>query len=231
MRVCLFVAILAGTLIGASGAQAGGSNDVAATRFELGQKLYAVGRYAEAVVAYEAARKLAPRPELDLQIARCHERMSDWPNAIAAYTRYIETTPTPLDADTVLVHIGELRDKGPTPPPAVLQIELAPVAATPRPRGMFIGGAILGGVGLCGVGAGIGMGVAGDQAAGAATARGRAHLPYDPAQDQQIATDRIAQGVLLGVGAAMVVTGVILMAVGKRTPARFARLIAAPVRF
>ena len=210
------------------------AGDKVSNRFELGQKLYAVGRYSEALATFEAARKLAPRPEFDLSIARCYERLSDWPNAIAAYTRYIETTPTPLDADMVLVHIGELRDKLATAPPPAVVTEPAPIQRqpdSPRGRGMFVAGAVLAGVGLAALGAGIGMGVAGDQAADAATARDRAGSRYDPAQDQQITTDRIAQGVLLGVGAVAVVTGVVLLAVGKRASSRYAWVTSAGVRF
>jgi len=205
----------------------------AASRTELGQRLFAVGRYAEALAAFEAARKTAPRPELDLLIARCYERLSDNPRAIEAYTHYIESTPTPLDADAVLTHIGELRGAKPAVLLAPVIVETAPQVMVERPgRGLRIAGIVIGGVGLAAVGTGIGMGVAGDQAADAATARARAGLVYDHAQDDQIASDRLAQGVLIGIGAAAVVAGVVCLAVGSRRPtAKFARLSPAGVRF
>jgi hypothetical protein len=228
MRALSLLALLTA---GAAHADEDKTKPIAASHFQLGEQLYLAGQYAEAAAQFEEARKLMPRPDLDFNIGRCRERMKDWQGAIDAYTRYIEATPTPLDAEQILLHITEL--KGIRDRENAGRV-LAPMPPPPQDRRAGrIAGLLLAGIGFVAVGVGVGMGVAGDQAAEAATARDRGHLPYDPSLDTQIHNDRLAQGVLIGAGAAVLVAGIVTMAVSyRRAPATtHARLMPLGVRF
>src|SRR5439155_23127971 len=108
--VLLLTASAAADELGTLGAAPSGNVEIAKQRFALGDLLYRSEKYPEAIVEFEAARALAPRPDLDYNIARCWERMHQWDNAIDWYTRYVESTPTPLDAEQMLTHIEEIKE-------------------------------------------------------------------------------------------------------------------------
>jgi hypothetical protein len=74
----------------------------------------------------------------------------------------------------------------------------------------------LGVLGLITVGGGIASGVLAGNTANDLTNLDKSHGVFDPAKDSLYGTERTLEGVLLGVGAAVTVTGVVLIVVGRR---------------
>ena len=141
MRGLLLVVCLFGS---AALAQTRDPDTEAAQRhFEHGRTLYEEGRYDDALVEFETARKLKPLPELLYNIARTHERREAWSAAADAYQEYLREKPDSPDAAELRSRIDVLRSRG-EPRAAVVQIA-PPVAAAPpmRPlRGVAIGLAV-----------------------------------------------------------------------------------------
>ncbi len=65
---------------------------LARRRFATGQWLYEHARYREALVELEAARAIAPRPEMEFNIGLCLERLGRVEDAAAALDRYRSAT-------------------------------------------------------------------------------------------------------------------------------------------
>jgi tetratricopeptide (TPR) repeat protein len=238
MRISVVVLLLSA----AAGAQESnpGSVEIAKQRFALGDLLYRSEKYPEAIVEFEAARALVPRPDLDYNIARCWERLRQWDKALESYTRYVESTPTPLDAEQMLTHmeeIKEVRDQerrdgkmppplppsmggswSPSPPPRVSDRE-----AHRAGRGLRIAGLAVGVVGLVGVSAGIGFGVAAEGTANELTLLDRSMQRFDPSRDHDLSTQRALEGAFLGVGVAALVGGAVLFTVGHMKERRARR--------
>ena len=76
--------------------------------FELGLAAYSEGRYRAAVEHFKEADRLAPSARLSFNIALAYERMSDAPNALAAYRDYLRRTPAAGNAAATSVRIAEL---------------------------------------------------------------------------------------------------------------------------
>src|SRR5581483_1615071 len=203
--VVLMISAVAGAQEGGGGVVApasGGSVEIAKQRFTLGDLLYRSEKYEEAIVEFEGARALAPRPDLDYNIARCWERLHQWDRAIEAYTRYVESTPTPLDAEQMLTHIEEIkevRDKerkaGVVPPPLSAAHASEPPRVSDRAshragRGLRIAGITLGVVGVIGVSAGIAFGVESNGTADQLTLLDRTHQAFDPSRERDLSTQR-----------------------------------------
>lgn len=200
-----------------AGAEEKGDVEIAKSRFALGDILYRSDRYREAVEEFEAARKLTPRPDLDYNIARCYERLREWDHAIEAYTRYIESTPTPLDAEQMLTHIDEIKEvrekerksAPPTPPRALPSATAQRDTRAPR-----IVGIVLGGVGVVGIAVGVAFGVAANGTADQLTVLDRSMGRFDPGRAGDLQTQRILEGTFLGIGCVALVAGVVSYTVG-----------------
>jgi tetratricopeptide (TPR) repeat protein len=228
MRISVVVLLLSA----AAGAQESipGSVEVAKQRFALGDLLYRSEKYPEAIVEFEAARALVPRPDLDYNIARCWERLHQWDKALESYTRYVESTPTPLDAEQMLTHMDEIKEvrdqerrAGKLPPPLPAMMGGSSSPSPPRVsdreshragRGLRIAGLALGVFGVVGVSAGIGFGVAAEGTANELTLLDRSMQRFDPSRDHDLATQRALEGAFLGVGVAALVGGAVLFTVG-----------------
>ncbi len=193
--------------------------EIAKLRFALGDLLYSNEKYSEAITELEAARKLQPRPDFDYNIARCYERMKDWPRAIDVYTRYVETMPTPLDADKILNHIEELKQVRDA---QRVQVPAVPPSRPPSQAGKKakLIGLIVGGVGVAALAVGVGFGVLSNETANSLSALDRDRLAYDADKDHTLSTQRTVEGAMLGVGAVALVGGVVMYAVGSVRAAR-----------
>jgi tetratricopeptide (TPR) repeat protein len=106
-------------------APAPATSDVKAAHqyYELGAQAYEKGDYAAALRAFEAAWAEAPNPELQFNIARCHERMFQWDAAAEAYETYLKAKPDATDAYEMKARIAELHRRAwetqhPAPPAA-----------------------------------------------------------------------------------------------------------------
>ena len=103
--------------------------------FYRGEKLFALGRFAEALRFYEAAFQAEPLPELLFNIGQCHRNLGDYDAAIFSFRKYLKLKPDAANRAAVEELITELeaaRDarrgrRIVEPPPA-------PPRGTERPR-------------------------------------------------------------------------------------------------
>ena len=66
--------------------------EVARRHFRAGSAAYESGDYATALQEFERARLVKPLADLDYNIGRCHDRLEHYPEAIAAYQRFVDAT-------------------------------------------------------------------------------------------------------------------------------------------
>ena len=85
------------------------NRDIAQKHWELGEKLYQASNYPAALVEFQKAYKLAPRPGMLFNIARCHEVMGDLEEAVKHYERYIEGLPEAKNRGLVKTRITNLK--------------------------------------------------------------------------------------------------------------------------
>jgi tetratricopeptide (TPR) repeat protein len=143
LRTGLAIASLLAALLGATGqarAQAPSEDvdpDVEAARahFERGRAAYQARDYATALMEFERARLIKPLAAFDYNIARCHDRLEHWREAIEAYERFVKTTNEPTEREEALQRISVLRKRlqemgGPAP---AQQQQAAPSPTTPAP--------------------------------------------------------------------------------------------------
>ena len=113
MRICLggMVALLTAAAWGQEASPSPAPNDVAASHkyYNLGAEAYEKGDFGAALRAFEAAWAEAPNPELQFNIARCHERMFQWEAAAESYQTYLDTKQNAPDAYELKQRIAELR--------------------------------------------------------------------------------------------------------------------------
>lgn len=112
--------------------------------YRRGERLYAAGRYHEAVAAYRAALSRSGRAALLFDLANTYERMGEHARAADALARYLSCVHPP-DADLVRQRVRALRRRAlslapglaETAPPAPAQ----PPGRLARARPWFIGAA------------------------------------------------------------------------------------------
>jgi tetratricopeptide (TPR) repeat protein len=214
-------------LLVATSARADDDAGLARQRYTEGRRLYAAGRFTEALSAFEAARAALPRPELDYNIALCLERLQRDGDAADAYARFLAARPDDAEAGILRDKIARLRALAAPPPPAATTLAVAPPSAATPARG-FVGTprgiatvTLLGSTAALLVAAAATGGVAlSDRDAYDAGCARRACDPslYDGAHRLAIATD-----VLIGVGVAAAATGLVLFLTRPRpSPRAFA---------
>lgn len=108
MRLAALNALVTLLLPALSYAQAS-DTEVAKQRFETGQLNYERGEYEKALAEFEEAYRLAPRPELQYNIAQAHERLLAFESAIAAYQAYLAGKPEARDRKVVESRIEFLK--------------------------------------------------------------------------------------------------------------------------
>jgi tetratricopeptide (TPR) repeat protein len=95
-----------------SSAAAGASAEDQARQFASeGAEAFRDGQYLQAVAAFQKAYDLIPRPTLAYNIARSHERLSQWEEAIEWYERYLKLAEDPRDKAEVLDKIEILKKR------------------------------------------------------------------------------------------------------------------------
>src|SRR5262249_42125540 len=85
--------MLAGLLAGLLLSAAPEAVEQARTDFERGAALYRAGSYREALAAFEEAQARSPAPQNLFNIARCHERLGEFVDAVEAYRAYLDAAP------------------------------------------------------------------------------------------------------------------------------------------
>ncbi len=96
--------------------------------FTKGEKLFALGRFDEALVQYEKAFEAKPLPGFLFNIAQCHRNLGNIDQAIFSYRKYLRESPDAENRDAVEQQIEDLEEEkartgasgglvGPDPPP------------------------------------------------------------------------------------------------------------------
>lgn len=83
----------------------------AKAHFKKGTELYKQARYKDAIAEFEAAYKAKPHGVLFFNIAQCHEKLGDIPNALRSYHEYLRQTPDADDRATVEVAMRNLEKR------------------------------------------------------------------------------------------------------------------------
>jgi tetratricopeptide (TPR) repeat protein len=229
------VATLAYAAPAASQVATQADEEAAKAHFLAGQAYYEQANYTDAVKEFTEAHRLSHRPDLWYNISVCYERMARWDDAIDALQQYLSERPNASDRGVIesrIAHFTERRDaeraQAATPPPIVAPPPLVATSSRYRHTNSLIVGGI--GVGLLVTATGTGV---------------AAQLAYNDlnnkcpqntcdGSNQQLHNDvnigqplAITTDVLLAVGGAMLVTGVVLFVVELRHPATAARTSAA----
>jgi hypothetical protein len=103
-------ALLAAALAAAAPARA---DDVAEAkaRFRRGAELYRQQRWGEAMAEFEAAYRLKPHGAIHFNVARCRERLEDWPGALRSYHDYLREVPDATDRAAVRASMARLEER------------------------------------------------------------------------------------------------------------------------
>jgi tetratricopeptide (TPR) repeat protein len=83
----------------------------ARAQFMAGVEHFRARRYREALRAFGAAAQLVPSADLWFNIARAHEELSEYEEAIDHYQRYLRDRVDPPDRQEVEGHIAVLRER------------------------------------------------------------------------------------------------------------------------
>lgn len=213
----------------AAGPPTQADEDAAKAHFLAGSAYYEQADYADAVKEFNEAHRLSRRPDLLYNISVCYERLGRWDDAIAALHQYLTEKPNASDRAVIESRIqnyeqrrdAERAQQPATPPP----VAAPPPVVPPPARRSHVPSFVVGGVGLGLLLAALGTGVT-------------AHLAYndvaskcDPSlvcngNDTALVNEKnlghaltISTDVLLGIGGAALVTGVVLFIVEMRKPA------------
>ncbi len=108
------VVALALSLLAASahaGAEAASPQALRAAKqhFTDGKKFQDVGQYDNAIVEYEAAYKLAPKPQILFNIAQCQRLKGDKDKAIASYEAFLKAAPDDPAAEDAREFVSTLK--------------------------------------------------------------------------------------------------------------------------
>ena len=200
--------------------------DAAKAHFLAGSAYYEQANYTDAVKEFIEAHRLSQRPDLLYNISVCYERLGRWDDAIASLQQYLSERPDAPDRQVIesrIANYEQRRDQerrlheAQLPPPVMAP---PPVVVPTQPR-RHVASWIVGSIGAGLLVAALGTGVT-------------AHLTYNDlimkcggtvcnGGDQSLRNEvsfgralTISTDVLLGVGGAGLVTGIILFAVEAR---------------
>lgn len=122
-----------------------------------GQRMYEEGRYEDAILAFQSAYDLSPRPLLLYNLANAHERLGQLPEAIDALNRY-RIYADPQEQDILLARVQTLERRleqqrvqpvplpipAPIPAPVVPQpVPTVPVRRSKAPWVVAVSGSVL----------------------------------------------------------------------------------------
>lgn len=112
-RIACVTALAVATMFAtAAPARAGedGATKIAKRHFYAGEKLFALGRFSDALTEYEAAFDAKPLPAFLFNIGQCHRNLHDYDAAIFSYRKYLSLMPEAANRAEVEDLIRELED-------------------------------------------------------------------------------------------------------------------------
>jgi tetratricopeptide repeat protein len=200
----------------------------AKAHFLAGQSYYDQASYADALREFNEAYRISKRPALLYNLARCYEALEQYSDAVKMLERYLAEDPETSDRTAVETRIANLKErqaaaalKTPAEPPPATQPQPPPVAPPPAQR-KRLATWIVGGIGVAALAAALGTGLASqltynelkNKCTGSVCDPGtvaNAQTKIDGGKKLALATD-----VLWPIGAAAVVTGVVLFFIEGR---------------
>jgi tetratricopeptide (TPR) repeat protein len=203
--------------------------EAAKAHFLAGEAYYQQANYGDAVKEFNEAHRLSKRPDLLYNISVCYERLGRWDDAIGALQQYLTEKPDAPDRVVIesrIANFQQRRDAARATPPPVTP---PPPATQPPPRHRHTTSIIVGSIG-----AGVLLGALGTGVT--------AQLTYNDLNnkcpnmtcnggDQTLRDERnlgqalaISTDVLIALGGATLITGVILFILEARRPAVRAQL-------
>ncbi len=203
--------------------------DAAKAHFLAGSAYYEQANYNDAVKEFIEAHRLSKRPDLLYNISVCYERLGRWDDAIGSLQQYLTERPDAPDRAVIESRIASYQQRRDqekaakaiaTPPPPVA----APPPVTPPPARRHVASWIVGGIGAGLRVAALGTGVTAHLTYNDLTTKcGGTTCPDDPTLRNEASFGRaltISTDVLLAVGGATLVAGVVLFIVeAKKKPA------------
>jgi tetratricopeptide (TPR) repeat protein len=204
----------------------------AKAHFLAGQSYYDQASYTDALREFNEAYRISKRPALLYNIARCHEALEQYEEAVKMLQRYLDEEPQTEDRLAVETHIANLKGRGVHRPPGEPDVgrppppHPAPVAQPPPPPQPAPSPAprkrvatwVVGGLGVGLLAAALGTGIASQLDYNDLSSKCMANM-CDPSDQKKIDSGKrlaIATDVLWPIGAAAVVTGVVLFFVEGR---------------
>jgi tetratricopeptide (TPR) repeat protein len=214
--------------------------------YQKGSVAYELGHYDSAIVEYELAYRAFNEPTLLYNLGQAHRLARHLSEALHFYRMYLLKVPDAPNRADVEARIGALNaalaQAPASPAPAVSatttttataptssqqparaeETPQAPVAAAVVPtdstktRTLKVSGIVVGIVGLGLVGGGVGVAFVAKKAGDDISRADANHQPFDTSKYATYQNDQIISGVLIGIGAAAVVTGTVLAIVGAR---------------
>ncbi len=109
MRSLLMVAVALLALPAAALALDDPDTEVARKHFENGRAAYDANNYETALHEFEAAKRAKRSPLLDYNIARCYDRLENYPKAVEHYQLYVSAMPGASDAGETRERIAQLK--------------------------------------------------------------------------------------------------------------------------
>jgi tetratricopeptide (TPR) repeat protein len=79
--------------------------------FEKGEKLFALGKFDEALDEYQKAYDAKPIPDFLFNIGQCYRNLEQYDQAIFSFKKYLKDVPDAPNKDAVEKLIGDLEDK------------------------------------------------------------------------------------------------------------------------
>jgi tetratricopeptide (TPR) repeat protein len=79
--------------------------------FDRGEKLFALGKFDEALDQYQKAYDAKPIPDFLFNIGQCHRNLGDYDAAIFSFKKYLQLEPQASDREKVESLIDELEKK------------------------------------------------------------------------------------------------------------------------
>jgi tetratricopeptide (TPR) repeat protein len=201
--------------------------EAAKAHFLAGSSYYEQANYADAVKEFTEAHRLSKRPDLLYNISVCYERLGRWDDAIGSLQQYLTEKPEAPDRAVIesrIQNYEQRRDQERARAAAIAQpAPLPPPPPPPSPR-RHVASWIVGGIGAGLLVAALGTGVTAQLAYNDLKMKcGGFDCPGDQSLRDEASFGRaltISTDVLLGVGGATLITGVILFIVeAKKKPA------------
>lgn len=79
--------------------------------FDRGEKLFALGRFDDALDEYQKAFDAKPIPDFLFNIGQCYRNLGDYDQAIFSFKKYLKLEPDAPDKDKVEKLIDDLEEK------------------------------------------------------------------------------------------------------------------------